>query len=114
MASENKNENVLLKGEIGYFKKTGSMNNYGVVNTADINTSYSYPDGFIDVGSTIMAAKIEETVEYRTCESNMKSYLGSNWEEPPAGTYSIVHNMEKMYNMLNPVSQEIATIASRF
>lgn len=114
MASENKKENVLLTGEIGYFKKTGSMTNYGVVTTTDINVSYSYPDGFIDEGSTIAAAKIEGTTEYRNCENNMKSYLGTNWEEPPEGEYSIVHNMTKMYNMLNPVATEIANIANNF
>lgn len=101
MASENKNENVMLTGQSAYFKKSGSMTNHGTIELENALSSHSYSEGYIGPNSVLHGTDLAETTEYTQCETIMKNYLGDNWEENE-NERTIITNSNKIKSMLEP------------
>lgn len=105
MPSENKNENVLLTGQSAYFKKNGSMTNYGKITSDNQEISNVYGPGFIDEGSTIATATLEKSKDYIDTLSSMRTYLGKDFIEE-SEDYLVKTNAENISNNLS--TREIA------
>ena len=101
MASENKNENVLLTGQTGYFKKNGSMVNFGVLDEDTQDTYSDYGPGFIDEGSVIKGATLLKSNDYKNTESAMKTFLGDFFDDETEG-YKVKNNGNKIKDTLAP------------
>lgn len=101
MASENKNEEVLLTGQNAYFKKNGSMTNYGELTLNNQETTNTYGPGFIDENSTIGAASLEQSSDYVDTLQNMRLYLGEDFISE-SEDYLVKANAENIINTVSP------------
>ena len=101
MASENKNENVLLDGQNAYFKKNGSMTNYGELTLDNQETTNTYGPGFIDENSTIGAALLEQSNDYKDTLQNMRLYLGEDFISE-SEDYLVKVNAENIIENVSP------------
>lgn len=111
MASENKNENVMLTGQTAYFKKNGSMTNYGKVTVADQEHTTTYGPGFIDEESTIQPAILETSDDYKQTLADMKLYLAGDFIEE-AEDYLVKANAENIVNQLSTRATKLNTIVN--
>lgn len=112
MASENKNENVLLTGQTGYFKKNGSMVNFGVLDEDTQDTYSDYGPGFIDEGSIIKGATLLKSDDYKNTESAMKTFLGDFFDDETEG-YKVRNTGNKIKDTLAPYYTEFQSYANR-
>lgn len=101
MASENKNEEVLLTGQNAYFKKNGSMTNYGELTLNNQEITNTYGPGFIDENSTIGAASLEQSSDYVDTLQNMRLYLGEDFISE-SEDYLVKANAENIINTVSP------------
>lgn len=112
MASENKNENVLLTGQTAYFKKSGSMTNFGVIELNTQDSSSNYGPGFIDEGSKIHAVKLETSNDYKNTEIAMQNFLGEFYDDELAG-YKVKENAIKINEALTPYYIKLQEYANK-
>ena len=99
MASDTTTSDVLLTGQTAYVKAQGTMVNHGTIEIPDGNTLHSYGKGYVGPNSIIHGTPLEDIAEYKNCETDMKAYLGENWEEDPE-EYTLITNANKVANML--------------
>lgn len=111
MASETKTENVLLTGQSAYFKKNGSMTNYGRVTVADQEHTTTYGPGFIDEGSTVQPAILETSDDYRQTLADMRSYLAEDFIDETED-YLVKTNAENITTELASRNTAIQNIAN--
>lgn len=112
MASENKNENVMLTGQTAYFKKNGSMTNYGTI-VKDTQDSYSdYGPGYIAPNSVIKGASLEKSNDYKNTETAMKVFLGDFYDDEAEG-YKVKANAEKINDALTPYYSKFQQYVNR-
>lgn len=111
MASENKNENVMLTGQTAYFKKNGSMTNYGVVTANNQEVTNTYGPGFIEEGSTIGAAVLETSQDYVDTLNNMRTYLTEDFIDE-SEDYLVKANAENISTQLASRATAIQNITS--
>ena len=111
MASENKNENVMLAGQTAYFKKNGSMTNYGVVTSNNQEVTDTYGPGFIDEGSTVGIAKLETAQDYIDTLKDMRLYLGDDFINE-SKDYLVKTNAENISNELSTRNTTLQNIVS--
>lgn len=112
MASENKNENVLLEGQTAYFKKNGSMRNLGVVTANTPDSSSVYENGYIAEGSVIKGTTLELSTDYTDTEREMRTFLGEFFDENVEG-YKVQANAEKITTELAPYCTKFKEYAKR-
>ena len=108
MASENKNENVMLTGQTAYFKKNGSMTNYGKLTIDNQEVSVAYGPGFVDEGSTLQPAVLETSADYENTLEDMQLYLGDDFIEETED-YLVKTNAENIATELQPREATIRT-----
>lgn len=101
MASESTTSNVMLAGQIAYFKKNGNMINHGTIERPNALSAYSLTEGYIGPNSVVHGTDLSDTSEYLQCEAIMKQYLGENWEENEQER-TIITNSNKIKTMLLP------------
>lgn len=111
MVSENKTESVMLEGKSGYFKKSGSMTNLGVIDINNQNASTQIGPGFIDEGSTIQPAGLGTSSDYVSTVNDMKLYLGDDFVEETED-YQVKTNAENISNSLSTRDISINTMAN--
>lgn len=111
MASENKNENVMLTGQTAYFKKNGSMTNYGVITSDNQEVTDTYGPGFIDEGSTVGIAKLETAQDYIDTLKDMRLYLGDDFVNE-SEDYLVKTNAENISNELSTRNTALQNIVS--
>ena len=112
MASENKNENVMLTGQTAYFKKNGSMTNLGVIERPNALSAYSMTtEGYVASGSILHGTDLADTNEYIECENVMRNYLGENWQEVE-NERTIITNSNVIKNMLLPGETNMQSLAN--
>lgn len=107
MPSESTTSNVMLTGQSAYIKKEGSMTNHGVITITDTSSSHTYSNGFIEDGSKINGTTLENTTDYITCETNMKTFLGTHYIEPEEGEYGVQINATNIITRLTEPSSDI-------
>lgn len=110
MANEITTENTMLVGQTAYFKKTGSMVNHGKLNLANALSSRYYSEGYIAPDSVLHGTDLATTAEYKECETTMKAYLGSDWEEKE-GERTIYTNANNINERLSSHEENIQRIA---
>ena len=109
MASYSGTENIMLSGQIAYFRKTGGMTNHGTLNLTNALTAKSYSEGYIGPDSILHGTDLAETTDYVTAESNMKEYLDTNWVEIE-GERTIVSNSQVIQTALAPGIADMQSI----
>ena len=81
MASYSGNENIMVSGQIAYFRKTGTMANHGTLDFPNGLTARSYSEGYVGPNSILHGTDLAETPDYSQCEADMEEYLDDDWEE---------------------------------
>lgn len=99
MASYSSTENIMLTGQVAYFKKNGSEINYGTVERQNALTAYSLSEGYIGPNSILYGTDLASTSEYTECEADMQDYLGMRWEENQ-NERTIITNSNNIKNRL--------------
>lgn len=110
MASENKNENIMLTGQTAYFKKSGSMENFGTVTLNTPNNYTEYGPGFIDENSSIKATELTKSQDYIATDASMQEYLGTDYYDGESEGYTVKDNAELIHNELSPHYEFFDTI----
>lgn len=110
MASEGTTSNVMVSGDVAYFRKTGSMTNFGTIDLPDGNTARSYGEGYVGPNSVVRGTDLSDTTEYKRCETAMKTFLGEDWEEDPEEE-TIITNANNIKVRLSPEEIKMQTIA---
>lgn len=102
MASYSNNENIMLNGQIAYFRKIGTMVNHGTIERPNALSAYTLSsEGYIGPNSVLHGTDLADTQEYIACENEMKSYLGNDWEEVQ-GERTIITNSNNIKARLLP------------
>lgn len=112
MASEVKTENVMLDGLVGYFRKTGTMTNYGTLELNKALVTRTYDEGYVGPNSILKGTDLADTSEYLECKYAMKDYLGNYWVDTESER-DIIANTNVLKELLLPYEKNIQNIVDR-
>ena len=110
MASYSNNENIMVSGQIAYFKKNGTMRNYGTLNLPNANIARTYNEGYIAENSILHGTDLADTTDYIETETSMRLLLDEDWEEKP-NERTIITNANNISTALSLYATDIKNIA---